>query len=65
MAHALRKFVDAKDNDRARAAHMLSLIQKLYVTEEKAREQSMTHDERKSIRQHESLSVLKEMEEWM
>lgn len=65
MAHARRKFVEAKDNDKARATHMLALMQKLYATEAKAREQSMTHDERKALRQVESVPVLKEMEEWM
>ena len=41
MAHARRKFDEARDNDKARAEHMLLLMQKLYAVESKAREKEL------------------------
>ncbi len=62
MAHARRKFDEAKDNDSVRAKYALTEIQKLYVIENKAREENLSFEERKKLRQIESLPVL---EKWM
>jgi len=65
MAHARRKFKEASDNDKIRAEHMLGLMQDLYAIERKAREADMSHEERYALRQKESLTILREMENWM
>jgi hypothetical protein len=65
MAHARRKFKEASDNDKIRAEHMLGLMQDLYAIERKAREEDMSYEERYALRQEESLTILKEMENWM
>ena len=65
MAHARRKFDEALKNDKERAEHMLALMQKLYAVERKAKEQELSHDDRKILRQKESLPILQEMEQWM
>lgn len=65
MAHARRKFDEARNNDPARAEHMLKLMQKLYNVERKAKDMNMTHDQRRTLRQEESSPLLSQMEEWM
>lgn len=65
MAHARRKFDQAKDNDPQRASYVLERMQALYRVESKAREQGLSHDQRKELRQKESLPVLEELEQWM
>jgi len=65
MAHARRKFDEAKDNDKERAAHVLTEMQKLYKTERKAREEGLGHQERKALRIDESLPVMKQLKEWL
>jgi transposase len=65
MAHARRKFKDALDNDSIRAGQMLKLMQGLYNIERTARETNMSHEERYTLRQEESLPILKDMENWM
>lgn len=65
MAHARRKFEESLDNDPALAGWMMTKMQKLYLIEEKARMLNMSFDQRKELRQKESVPILKEMEEWM
>jgi transposase len=65
MAHARRKFDQAKDNDQARAQHVLALMQKLYEVERQAREQSMDANQRQALRQQEALPVLDELEQYL
>lgn len=65
MAHARRKFNDAKDNDKKRAEYALGMIQKLYKTEQYAREMCLSHDERKALRQEQSVPVLEQIETWL
>jgi transposase len=65
MAHARRKFDQAKDNDPQRASYVLEQMQALYRVESKAREQGLSYDQRKELRQKESLPVLQELEQWM
>ena len=65
MAHTRRKFETALDNDKVRAGHALTKIQALYSTERKAREAGYSFEQRKELREQESLPVLAELEEWM
>lgn len=65
MAHARRKFDEAKDNDLAIASYALTEIQKLYAIERQAREENLSPAERYSLRQEKSLPVLSELKNWM
>ncbi len=65
MAHARRKFDEAKDNDPQRATIALKYIQKLYKTERKAREEKLSAEARKQLRERESVPVLLELEVWL
>lgn len=65
MAHARRKFDQAKDNDPQRANYVLEQMQTLYRVESKAREQRLSHDQRKELREKESLPILVELEKWL
>jgi len=65
MAHARRKFDQAKDSDRERAEQALKLFQSLYEIEREAREQDLSYDERKILRQNKSIEKLQELETWL
>ncbi len=65
MAHARRKFEQALDNDKQRAEQMLTLMQKLYATERKARQENYSPAQRYELRQSESTSVLQEIKSWL
>jgi hypothetical protein len=65
MAHTRRKFDQAKYNAPVRASYTLAQMQTLYRVESKAREQGLSHDQRKEIREKESLPVLKKLKKWL
>jgi transposase len=65
MAHARRKFDQAKNNDPKRAGEALTMIQDLYDVERKAREQDLSFDKIKELRQQESVPVLDKFENWL
>lgn len=65
LAHARRYFDRALDNDKERATWMLGKIGDLYGIEREAREEKMTHEQRKELRQKKSLPILKEIGEWL
>jgi len=65
MAHARRKFEKAKENDPKRAEYILERIKQLYMIEREAREKGLSFEQRKELREEQSLLVLKEMEKWM
>ncbi len=65
MAHARRKFDQAKDGDRERAEQALKLFQALYEIEREAREQDLSYEERKTLRQNKSVERLNELEAWL
>ncbi|MHB2148179.1 IS66 family transposase [Calditrichota bacterium LG25] len=65
LAHARRKFYDARDNDRKRSEWMLGRIQKLYEIESLAREKGLTYNARFQFRQEKALPILTEMETWL
>lgn len=63
MAHARRKFDEAKDNDAQRSAYALTEIQKLYAIERAIKDES--YSERFAVRQLKSLPVLEQLKSWM
>lgn len=65
MAHARRYFEKALENDRDRAEKVMKLIQSLYMTERKAREQGMDFEQRLALRQVESVPIFREIEQWL
>lgn len=65
MAHARRKFDEAKDNDLARASYALTEIQKLYAVERQAKTGELTYQQRFELRQEKSVPVLKDLKNWM
>jgi transposase len=65
MAHVRRKFDQAMDNDPKRATYALGKIQQLYKIERKAREDNLSQEQRKELRQKEARPVMEELESWM
>lgn len=65
MAHARREFVEAKDNDPARADWMLSHMQQLYQIERQAREANLSPDERYRLRQESARPILLAIKAWL
>lgn len=65
MAHARRKFDEAKSNDLLRAEHVLTEIQKLYAVERHAKEQGLSIQQIVELRQAQSVPVLLALKEWM
>lgn len=65
MAHARRKIESALDNDKERATWALTMIQKLYDIERRAREGSLLPDDIKQLRQQQAKPILDEMGEWL
>ena len=64
MAHARRKFDEAKDNDLVRASHVLTEMQKLYALERQAKENALSVDELYQIRRK-IIPVLDDLKQWM
>lgn len=65
MAHARRKFDEAKDNDLVRATYVLTEMQKLYALERQAKENELSADELYQLRQREAIPILHELKQWM
>lgn len=65
MAHARRKFEEAKDNDKSRAAYVLLEMQKLYKTEQKAKDSELDYEQRKALRIEESEPVMENLKSWL
>lgn len=65
MAHARRMFNEALDNDKSVAEHAMQEIQKLYAIERNCREQNLSFEEIKAIRQQQSVPVLNALGKWM
>ncbi|TFG89499.1 MAG: IS66 family transposase [Candidatus Atribacteria bacterium] len=65
FAHSRRKFDQAKDNDPKRAGYALTKIQELYRVERKAREEELSPEQRKELRQEVSIPILTELEKWL
>ena len=65
MAHARRYFVEALGTDPPRAEYALEQIQQLYAIERSLREQALSFDERKEVRQKEAVPILQRLGQWM
>ena len=65
MAHARRKFFEAKDNNRAVAEYALEQIGLLYAIERKVKEQKLTADAIFDLRQAEAVPILESLGKWM
>ena len=62
-AHARRYFEKALDQDKKRASHVLTEIQKLYAIERKIAD--LTAEERHAIRLEESLPIINDLGKWL
>lgn len=65
MAHARRKFVEALDNDNARAAYALNMFQQLYAVEQTIKEQALTGDAVLQLRSQQAVPILEALQKWM
>lgn len=65
MAHARRKLDEAKDNDLMRASYALTEFQKLYAIERQANIETLSTDQRYTLRQEKSVAVLNDLKDWM
>jgi transposase len=65
MAHARRKFIEALNDDRLRATHVLELMGQLYALEKEMREEKLTWEERTSKRQEIAVPLLKQIQDWL
>lgn len=65
LAHARRKFDEARDNDLARASYVLTEIQKLYALERQARDNELSPDDLYQLRQQQAIPVLVDLKAWM
>lgn len=64
-AHALRKFDQARSNDPKTAEYVLKEIQKLYNIERQAKEDGITPEQRKEVRQSKSKEILEHLEKYL
>jgi len=65
MAHARRKFDEAKGNDLSLASHALALIQELYAIERAAQQKKLNAAQIKAIREKEAVPILDELKIWL
>lgn len=65
MAHARRKFSEALINDRSRAEHVLTEIQKLYAIERQLTDNNLTGEKKLQYRKEQALPILKDLRAWM
>lgn len=65
MAHARRKFFEARNNNSKLADYFLNEVGKLYAAEKTAREENFTHEQRFELRKEKSLPVLNALKTWL
>lgn len=65
MAHARRKFFEARTNNKAFSEKGLSLFAPLYAIEQRAREEKFNADQIKKLRQKESVAHLQNLHIWL
>lgn len=65
MAHARRGFEKALDYDKQRAEYAMSMFQKLYAIEQKARDENLTPQQRHELRLDHSLPILNDLGKWI
>ena len=64
-AHGRRKFHESVQSDPGQASHALTLIGKLYEIERQAKQENLSVDQIKKLREKKSIPVLDELKEWM
>lgn len=65
MAHARRKFIDAKDNNAGLANYFIIEVQKLYRIEKQAGKLDLSYDDRFTLRKKRSEPVLSGLKKWL
>jgi hypothetical protein len=65
MAHARRKFYEAQTNDPERVKYALTQIQLLYEIERRCRQNNLSEEEIREVREKEALPILTHLSEWM
>jgi transposase len=65
MAHARRKFEQARDNDPLRAKYALTVIQDLYAIERKAKNDGLDYEKVRQLRIERSYPILQDFEKWL
>ncbi len=65
MAHARRYFTESLQNDEGRAGYVLQELQKLYSIERSCKDQSLSFDQIRVVRQEQSVPVLSALGKWM
>jgi transposase len=65
LAHARRKFFESKDYNKELAEYALSKFHDLYEIERNCKEQHLSYDEIKNVRQQEAVPILNELHQWM
>ena len=65
LAHARRKFFESKATEKELAEYALTKFNALYEIERKCKEDQLSHEEIKNIRQREAMPILKELHKWM
>lgn len=65
LAHARRKFEQALENDRERASHVMTEIQRLYTIERRIREEELDIEATFRLRQQEAIPILDALKEWL
>ena len=65
MAHARRKFFDAKAADKTLAEHALTLFGAVYAVEKHIREEGLTGEEKLAFRQKHAVPALHALHTWM
>ena len=64
-AHTRRYFEQALENDKERAEYVLKKIRKLYLIEQRARDENMNIESRKDLRKAESKTILDEIKDYL
>ena len=65
MAHCRRRFLDAEKSDRETVGHVIAVMRRLYRTERKAKEQGLSPDDRRDLRQQESKPLMDALKPWL
>lgn len=65
MAHARRKFFDAKESEPQLATYFLTKVQHLYDLEREAKKAQLNVEQRLALRQQKAIPILEELKEWL
>jgi transposase len=65
MAHARRKFFEAKGNDAVRSEYALEQMQHLYAIERDCKEKKLTNEQKQTVRMEQATPVLEHLGKWM